>query len=140
MIAGQCHLPRRAAHRPFSGRLHRTTRTTSTGSNSSPAALTEIGYWVGVPYWNHGYCTDAARAVLQYGFEVLALQRVFSHHLTRNPASGRVMRKLGMTHEGHHRRHVKKWDVFEDIDGYAILKSEWESVNTQAREQGETAS
>ena len=85
----------------------------------------EIGYWIGVPYWNHGYCTEAARAVVQYGFEVLALERIFGHHFTRNPASGRVMEKLGMTHEGCWRKHVKRWDVFEDLEAWGILKSEW---------------
>jgi RimJ/RimL family protein N-acetyltransferase len=85
----------------------------------------EIGYWIGLPYWNRGYCTEAAQAVLQYGFEALALQRIFAHHLTRNPASGRVMRKLGMTHEGRLRKHVKKWDAFEDMEAWGILQSEW---------------
>ena len=49
----------------------------------------EIGYWIGVPYWNRGYCTEAARAVVRYGFEVLALERIYAHHFRRNPASGR---------------------------------------------------
>jgi len=86
----------------------------------------EIGYWIGVPYWGRGYCTESARAILEYGFNVLALERIFGNHFTSNPASGRVMRKLGMTHEGCHRRHIKKWDVFEDEETWAILKSEWE--------------
>jgi RimJ/RimL family protein N-acetyltransferase len=90
----------------------------------------EIGYWIGVPFWNHGYCTEAARAVLQYGFEALALERIFGHHFTRNPASGRVMQKLGMTHEGCSRRHIKKWEVFENVEVYGIVKSEWGQGST----------
>jgi len=64
----------------------------------------EIGYWLGVPYWHKGYCTEAARAVLKYGFEVLGINRIYSTHMTRNPRSGRVMQKIGMKHEGHLRQ------------------------------------
>lgn len=85
----------------------------------------EIGYWVGVPYWNRGYVTEAARAVLGFGFESLGLHRIFAMHFTRNPASGRVMQKLGMKHEGTLREHEKKWDVFVDCEVYGILHSEW---------------
>lgn len=86
----------------------------------------ELGYWVGKPYWNRGYGTEAARAVLQYGFEVLQLRRIHASHLKRNPASGRVMQKIGMTYEGCSRQHVKKWGIFEDLERYGILKSEYE--------------
>ena len=60
----------------------------------------ELGYWIGREFWNHGYCTEAARAVVEYGFSVLGLHRIHARHLTRNPASGRVMEKLGMQYEG----------------------------------------
>ena len=69
----------------------------------------ELGYWMGVPYWNHGYCSEAARALVAYGFEQMGLHRIYAHHFTRNPASGRVMQKAGMTYEGTLRQHIKKW-------------------------------
>jgi [ribosomal protein S5]-alanine N-acetyltransferase len=87
-------------------------------------ARAEMGYWVGVPYWGRGYCTEAAAAVLRHAFGVLGLHRVHASHLTRNPASGRVMQKIGMRHEGHLREHFLKWEVFEDIEVYAILAGE----------------
>lgn len=83
-----------------------------------------LGYWIGTPYWNNGYCTEAARAVLNYGFTALRLNRIYASHLTRNPASGRVMQKIGMAHEGRARQHVMKWGRFEDLEYYGILKSE----------------
>lgn len=89
-----------------------------------PGHQAELGYWVGVPYWNAGYCTEAGRAVLQYAFRELGLQRVHASHLTRNPGSGRVMQKLGMKHEGTRRRHVCKWSQFEDVELYGILADE----------------
>jgi RimJ/RimL family protein N-acetyltransferase len=84
----------------------------------------ELGFWIGRLYWNNGYCTEAGRAVFQYGFLVLKLNRIHASHLTRNAASGRVMQKIGMTHEGCARQHTKKWDKFEDLQWYGILKGE----------------
>jgi ribosomal-protein-alanine N-acetyltransferase len=85
----------------------------------------ELANWIGKPFWGEGYCTEAAEAVLDYGFSVLGLNRIYAHHLSRNPASGRVMEKIGMRYEGCLRGHVKKWDVFEDIKVYAIMRSEY---------------
>ena len=87
----------------------------------------ELGYWMGVPYWNQGYCSEAARAVIAYGFEQMALNRIFAHHLTRNPASGRVMQKAGMAYEGMLRQHAKKLERYEDLAIYGILRSEYQN-------------
>jgi RimJ/RimL family protein N-acetyltransferase len=88
-------------------------------------ASAELGYWVGVPYWNRGYATEAAAAMLRHAFATLGLNRVHATHLTRNPASGRVMRKLGMTHEGRRREHYRRWGMFEDVEEYGVLRREW---------------
>ena len=87
-----------------------------------------LGYWIGRPYWNHGFCTEAGRAILRYAFTELALLRVHACHMSRNPASGRVMQKLGMVHEGLRRQHAIRWDRCEDIVLYGILKGEWEEA------------
>ena len=87
-------------------------------------ASSELGYWVGVPYWNSGYCTEAGRAILDLAFDMLGVHRVQARHLMRNPASGRVMQKLGMRLEGIHRESIRKWDRFEDLAVYAILANE----------------
>ena len=60
----------------------------------------ELGYWIGVPYWGQGYCTEAASKIIDYGFKTLSLHRIYASHLTRNPASGRVLQKIGMVKEG----------------------------------------
>ena len=85
-----------------------------------------MGYWVGKQYWNQGFCTEAASALLAYGFEELDLNRICATHLVRNPASGRVMEKLGMRKEGVLRDHFSKWDKYEDVVYFGILKREWE--------------
>lgn len=96
------------------------------GLNISQAhARAELGYWVGQPYWNKGYCTEAAQKVIHYGFETLGLVRIFARHLKRNPASGRVMQKVGMIYEGRLRKHVQKWEQFEDLDIYGILREDY---------------
>ena len=84
----------------------------------------ELGYWVGVPHWNRGYATEAARALVDHAFGPLALHRVQAHHFVRNPASGRVMQKLGMRHEGTHRGAVLRWGRFEDLESYAVLATD----------------
>lgn len=86
----------------------------------------ELGYWIGVPWWGQGYCTEAAAAALEFGFHEVGLNRIHAAHFTRNPASGRVMQKIGMRHEGTLRQHVRKWDIYEDLEKYAILRSEYE--------------
>ena len=95
-----------------------------------PHAHAEMGYWLGIPFWSQGYCTEAARAVVQYGFEILRLHRIYASHMTRNPASGRVMQKIGMTYEGCQRQHIQKWGVFEDLATYGILQSEYAASHT----------
>jgi ribosomal-protein-alanine N-acetyltransferase len=88
-------------------------------------ARAELGYWIGRPLWNRGYCTEAARVVVDYGFRDLGLHRIHATYMTRNPASGRVMQKIGMLYEGRLRQHVCKWGAFEDMDTYGLLRDEW---------------
>ncbi len=96
-------------------------------------ARAELGYWIGTAFWGQGYGTEAAREMLRYGFQELGLNRIFAHYLDRNPASGRVMEKIGMQYEGHLRQHVKKWEKFEDLTLYGILKSDWQSSNSESK-------
>ncbi|MFQ5679437.1 MAG: GNAT family N-acetyltransferase [Gemmatimonadota bacterium] len=85
----------------------------------------ELGYWIGKPYWGRGYATEAARAVLAYGFEELALDRVYARHFARNPPSGRILQKLGMRREGCLRRHHEKWGERLDVVFYGMLREEY---------------
>lgn len=90
-------------------------------------AHAELGYWLGVPFWGKGYATEAGRAMLRYGFEDLKLHRIFASHFGHNPASGKILRKLGMRHEGCQREHLRKWDQFVDSELYGLLRQEWEA-------------
>ncbi|WP_292522202.1 GNAT family N-acetyltransferase [Methanoculleus sp.] len=81
----------------------------------------ELGFWIGRSCWGRGYATEAVRAVIGYGFSALGLHRIHAMHFSRNPASGRVMEKCGMVHEGRLREHVRKWGVYEDVDVWGIV-------------------
>lgn len=87
----------------------------------------ELGYWIGKPFWGRGYCTEAAQTLIRYGFTVLKLNRIYATHFVKNPASGRVMQKVGMAHEGCLRQHIWKWGKFEDVEQYGLLNSEWQA-------------
>lgn len=89
----------------------------------------EIGYWLGVPFWNKGYVTEAARRIVQFGFEDLHLNRIHAAYFARNPASARIMQKVGMTYEGLMRQHYIRFGEFQDTGFYSILRSEWDAQN-----------
>ena len=88
-------------------------------------ANAEVGYWIAVPYWRNGFASEAAQALVQYAFETLQVHRVYAYHSSNNPASGRVLQKLGMKHEGTMRQHQRKWGEYLDIEVYGILRKEW---------------
>lgn len=90
----------------------------------------EVGYWIGKPYWGRGYATEAARRVLEYGFEVRRLNRIEAHAMVQNGASFRIFDKLGMQPEGYHRQLIKKGGVFTDVRSYSVLRSEWNAVSS----------
>ena len=90
----------------------------------------ELGFWVAVECWGQGYATEAARAVVNFGFEQLGLNRIYAHHMVRNPASGRVLTNVGMKQEGLLRQRVRKWGVFEDVVLLAVLRSEWPVIGS----------
>lgn len=87
--------------------------------------LAELGYWIGKPYWGRGFASEAAKAMISFGFENLGLHRIQARSFARNPASARVLEKVGMHFEGLLRGYVKKWGIYEDVLSYAVLAPEW---------------
>jgi len=92
---------------------------------STTARRAELGYWIGVPYWGQGYATEAGRAFVAWAFDALELNKVYARHMTNNPASGKVMAKIGMQYEGTMRQHDCKGGQFVDIAFRSILRSEF---------------
>ena len=84
----------------------------------------ELGFWIGREWWGHKYAREAAAAVVRFGFEQLGLNRIYAHHMARNPAAGQVLLHIGMQREGLLRERVRKWGVYEDVIVYAILRED----------------
>ncbi len=85
-----------------------------------------MSYWLGQPYWNHGYCTEAVRAVLVHGFQQLQLHRIYAPHFLNNPASGQVLKKVGMVYEGRLREHYLRFGRYVDVELYGLLEQEFD--------------
>ncbi len=85
----------------------------------------ELGFWIGKAYWGQGYASEAASRVLAYGFEHVRLNRIEAHFMDENLASGSVLTKLGLQHEGLHRQLIKRWEQFKDVHTYAVLRDEY---------------
>lgn len=89
----------------------------------------EIGFWVGKPYWGHGYATAGTRKVLRFAFEELGLAEVFARPLERNVASRRVLDKLGFTPVGDEVHEHPKWDEDDPVVRYVLSQTEWMSID-----------
>ena len=85
----------------------------------------ELGYWLGADAWGSGYATEAATALVDFGFREMGLARIYAQVLAGNDASCRVLEKLGMLSEGIRRRHIRKGKTLHDVVLYGILRDEW---------------
>jgi RimJ/RimL family protein N-acetyltransferase len=72
----------------------------SIGFGRRPSGRVELGYWIARPHWGRGYATEAGRAVLAIARDALRVRRLEAGHFTDNPASGRVLEKLGFRPTG----------------------------------------
>ncbi|MCK1993802.1 GNAT family N-acetyltransferase [Peribacillus muralis] len=82
----------------------------------------EIAYWLGEEFWGKGYATEAGLAILEFAFTDKQYHKVFARHFSSNPASGRVLEKIGMRKEGVLREHIMKEKQYEDLVYYGIFK------------------
>ena len=90
----------------------------------------EIGYALARTYWGQGLATEAAGAVVRYGFTALGLHRIEARCRDDNPASERVMQKLGMTYEGTLRECAWIKGGFVTTKVYSLLRHEWDATHT----------
>ncbi|MFZ0370009.1 MAG: GNAT family N-acetyltransferase, partial [Halobacillus sp.] len=87
----------------------------------------ELAYWVGKPYWGKGYASEAAARMVEYGFETLQLNRVWSAAISENPASTRVMQKVGLSYEGKLKGDIYHWGEYKDIEVYGMTAQDYHS-------------
>ncbi|AJW64155.1 Putative ribosomal N-acetyltransferase YdaF [Elizabethkingia miricola] len=81
----------------------------------------ELGYWIAVPFWNKGYATEAASAILNFGIKELKFHKIYATHFIHNPASGKIMEKIGMQKEAVLKHHMKKEEQYLDIQMYSLI-------------------
>ena len=89
----------------------------------------EVGWAFGAEYRGQGYATEAAGALVAYGFSSLGLRRIHADTGIDNLASMRMMERLGMRREGLLRGAVYEEGEWVDRVAYAILVDEWCDAN-----------
>jgi RimJ/RimL family protein N-acetyltransferase len=87
----------------------------------------DLGYELDPRYWGRGYATEAASALLAFGFRELKLHRVWAECLAENTASAHVLAKIGMQQEGRLRENAWMKVRWSDTLVYAILEHEWQT-------------
>ena len=107
-----------------SGRVIGTIRM---GEYRAQHGRASVGYALARPYWNRGLTTEALRAVLRFGFDVVGLNRIFAVCYPEDPASARVMENVGMTYEGTLRDAAFEKGRYRSLKVYAILRREYDA-------------
>ena len=95
-------------------------------SYNADNSTVEIGYSLAREQWGKGLMTEALLAVIGETFRTLKVHRLEAMHFTDNPASGRVMEKCGLIHEGHMRERICCKGVFRDVEMWGNLRKDWE--------------
>ena len=88
----------------------------------------EVGYSLARDQWNKGIMTEALERVIRYSFDDMQLHRIEAQHEVDNPASGAVMRKCGMKHEGTLRGRLFNKGRYVDVDLYSILREDYRQM------------
>ena len=90
----------RSTHAVFAVELEDEGLIGIVGFHPKAERAVEVGYWLGRPYWGHGYATEATRAAVDWAGEDWGKRWVVSGHFADNPASGRVLEKAGFLYTG----------------------------------------
>lgn len=88
-------------------------------------SFAELAYAISRDYWGRGLMTEAVKAVLDFGFRKLKLNRISANAMPENIGSINVMKKNGMKYEGTLRELLMAKGKFRTVKLYSILKKEW---------------
>ena len=105
------------------------------GLRTKPRKSPEIGYWLGAPYWGHGYATEAARAVIDHAFEDLGLERLEAGARVSNPASRRVLEKCGFQWSGVVLLRIHAMASSAPVDRFRLDRGLWASLKSWGKEK-----
>lgn len=87
----------------------------------------DIGYWLGEPFWNGGYMTEAVRLICYFAFQHLNVLRAYATVFAGNAGSRRVLEKNGFSLDGTLRRHIDKGGKWLDGWFFSLLRDEWQA-------------
>jgi len=93
----------------------------------------EVGYNIGFNWWNQGYGSEALHAIIEFAFRFMNIHKISATHNIDNPASGRIMLKVGMKREGIIRHMIRKNNQYKDCGIYGILQQEYLETNLPYR-------
>mgnify|MGYP006273786531 FL=1 len=93
----------------------------------------ELGFWIGVPFWNQGYATEAVRETVRLAFQNLDLQHLFARPLQRNAPSRRVLEKTGFTAQQVERHEHPKWGGDDPVVRYTLDREAWSGARKDAQ-------
>lgn len=93
----------------------------------------ELGFWIGEPFWNNGYVTEATAEILRFGFNRIELHKIYASHFVNNPASARVMIKNGMIKEGELVDHIRKGDEYFTVIQYRLTRDEFAVLQAKSK-------
>lgn len=96
----------------------------SVGQMNEDISMVHIGYCLGRAWWRRGIMSEALKAVTDFMFDTVEVNRVEARHDPRNPNSGKVMQKCGMKYEGTLRSADRNNQGICDACYYALLRSE----------------
>lgn len=87
----------------------------------------EVGYCLGSKWWNKGYATEALKRIIKFFFEEIGVETIYANHLADNPASGKVMQKSKMKHDGTLRNRMidKNTNKPMNLEAYSIIKKDY---------------
>jgi RimJ/RimL family protein N-acetyltransferase len=100
------------------------------GIEASSGGDPEVGYWIGVPYWGHGYATEAARALLDHAFGELGHERLLGRARVSNPASRRVLEKCGFQWTGVSLIRIRALKSSAPVDCFRLDRGLWASLRS----------
>jgi [ribosomal protein S5]-alanine N-acetyltransferase len=82
----------------------------------------EIGFWMGKAFWKKGYCTEAAKSIMDYVFETRDINKIYGECMSDNQASSGVLKNLGMTFNTKVEKHIMRINQTLTLDQYVITK------------------
>jgi len=95
--------------------------------------MPELGIWLGLPYWDRGFATEAVRALIDHAFTDLELEALQAGARVTNPASRRVLEKCGFQWTGVGLYRIRALKSSAPIDRFRLERSIWASLKSWGR-------